>query len=137
MWMPPIWRSDTLHLFFLFLPVGVLTAILYIVLARKAGALDPVPEEASRPPESIPARAKPAEPGEARRSPVYRIIGFLALGALVACVILPFKIYWSGMEGYAERLESFKDWLLLPTFVYFVTGTIWQLHRMKKRSSEV
>jgi cytosine permease len=129
-----LWLTETLHLFFLFLPVGVLTSILYIVLARKAGALEPVPGEVTKPMESVPAEVPQAEPVAARRSPVYRIIGLVAIGALIACVVLPFKIYWSGMEGYAERLETFKDWLLLPTFIYFVTGTVWQLHRMKKRS---
>jgi len=129
-----LWLTGTLHLFFLFLPVYLFTSVLYIILARWAGAREYAAGE--RADEVTPRRA-PApttSPAKIERDPYYWILGFIALAALIICVILPFNVFWSGMEGYAGRMVSFKGWLLLPTFVYFAAGTTWKLRRMKKRS---
>lgn len=47
---------------------------------------------------------------------------------------LPLVVWLAGLEGYDDSLAWFKRWLLLPTLVYFVASTIWQLRRMKRNA---
>jgi len=32
-------------------------------------------------------------------------------------------------------MDWFKKWLIIPTLVYFLTGTIWQITRKKERAA--
>lgn len=128
-----LWLTDTLHLFFLFLPVYIFTSVVYVVLAGWAGARRAEPEREVMEIRTGDRIVPPEDPGRSRRGPLYWITGLVALAALVACVVLPFNVYWSGWEGYAERLEWFKNWLILPTLIYFVAGTAWQLVRTQNR----
>ena len=54
--------------------------------------------------------------------------------ALLACLVLPLRVYAAGDDGYAEHMAWFKRWLLVPTAVYFVAGTYWQMQRMQRRA---
>ncbi len=117
-------RTGTLHLFYLFLPVYTLTAVLYLGLASLAGARErypgPLPEAAPHP---HPQAAVPARRGTGSALKV--LSGLIALGSLAACLILPITVAAGGVEGFAARLESMKSWLLPPTLAYFVFGTIY------------
>jgi hypothetical protein len=46
------------------------------------------------------------------------------LASLVACAVLPFIVYAAGGENHSEVMSSFHRWLMVPTAVYFVSGTI-------------
>ena len=126
-----LYLTDTLHLFFLFIPVYVLTVVLYIVLAALAGAKEP--PGAARESEARPKPARESATATAGRGthgdPVFWISGLIALAALCACVVMALGVYLTGTESYADKLAWFKTWLIVPTLVYFVAGTLWQLRR--------
>ena len=132
-----LYLTDTLHLFFLFIPVYLLTVVLYIVLASLAGAKEP--HAAATEVETHPGPVTPDHdnaPTVAGRSapgsmPLW-ISGGIALAALIVCVAMPLRVFASGPEGYAESMGWLKRWLLVPTLVYFVAGTFWQLRRMER-----
>jgi NCS1 family nucleobase:cation symporter-1 len=119
-----LYLTETLHLFFLFMPVFALTSVLYILLTRSFVERDGAPEE--------PAPVEPTETPtlsslRERASPAPAILwvtGSLALASLVACAVLPFIVYAAGGENHSEVMSSFHRWLMVPTAVYFVSGTI-------------
>lgn len=134
-----LYLSDTLHLFFLFIPVCAVAAILYVILAAIAGAREPIP--ATPQPQAQAARttaasvAKPAvassRSGRDRRS---WISGLVALASLAICVAMPLVVYGAGADSYTGNMAWFKRWLIVPTIVYFVSGTIWQWRRMRQNT---
>ena len=122
-------------LFYLFLPVWFLTMILYIVLASMMGARDRYPEaEGASTGEGAPPRDTAAAPAEAtlpapKSDPVLWVARVAALAALAVCLLWPIWIYFQGMEGFEGRFDTFRTWLIVPTIVYFVSGTTWAIRR--------
>jgi len=148
--------TGAVHLFFLFVPVWILTAVLYIVFASMGGAREKFASEA----EDAPAEDAPAEDAHAEDAPaeetysnspesdiempkwteapkktdvVLWICAILALGSLATCVILPVWVYRTGFEDYISNFAWFKKALIWPTLIYFVTGTIWAIKRDKAK----
>jgi NCS1 family nucleobase:cation symporter-1 len=62
--------------------------------------------------------------------------GAIALAALVACVLLPLRVFLAGSAPavYETHMASYKQWLLLASLVYFASATIWYGQREKARS---
>jgi NCS1 family nucleobase:cation symporter-1 len=133
-----LWQTGTLHLFFLFLPTFFVTCVLYLSLARWAGAKDSGEGE-DQAAESTPAAADDTTPKAMDRTPKAGVgdwsLGFIAMAALMACVVMPFLVYAGDYEHYTENLTWFKKWLWLPTLVYFISATLWQLNRLKRKES--
>lgn len=119
-------RSETLHLFYLFLPVYVTTAMLYLILASAAGArrVAVQPEvAAARTPASTIASA--VTPRRSSANPLLkRATGLLALAALVASLVLPLSVAMASAEDFAAAHSAMKPWLTVATLVYFVAGTV-------------
>ncbi len=116
-------RAGVLHLFFLFLPVYVLTSLLYIVLASLAGARQRYPEPA----ESRAAATAPRRPAPAADRPnplVEWVSGLVAAASLVACLVMAIGVAGAGGADFAGSLAAFHGRLILPTLIYFVSGTI-------------
>ena len=128
------WQSGWIHLFFLALPVWVLTAVVYTALAAVAGAREPLPAEAAPAPAAAGARgghdplARPADgrvdrggPGDARdsRRPARRSRSGSSL---------------AGAGEWESRLASFKTIAAVITVVYFVAGTAWMNENEKRRA---
>jgi len=128
-----LYLTETLHLFFLFMPVFALTSVAYIVLTLVFGERDCEAEE----PEGVEHAEIPAVPAP-RHSvgaapALLWLTGLLALASLIACVVLPFVVYAAGVENHAVTLAAFHRWLIVPTAVYFVAGTIfYNLRRGRK-----
>ena len=129
-----LYLTATLHLFFLFVPVYVLTIVLYVVLAALLGARQATgtaehrqDTHAARRPAAHPAAALQA----ARRGAAFWISGLAALGTLVACLALSGVVWLAGMQDYDNNMAWFKRWLLVPTLAYFVAATCWQLSRTR------
>jgi len=134
-----LWQTGTVHLFFLFVPVWVLTAVLYIIFASMAGARekfadDPedsttqeTVDEQAEPPVKMPKWAE--EPK--KTDPVLWICAIAAIASLAACLILPIWVYRTGGEDYEQNFAWFKQILIVPTLIYFVSGTIWAVKRNK------
>ena len=130
-------RTGTLHLFFLFLPVWALTIVLYIVFSILAGAKQAAGEASVF--EAAPVADTPSAPVAAQEAsgldPVTLAAGVIALGCLAWCLLWPLYIFLRGTEGYEARFATFKMWLLLPTLVYFITGTYYAIKRGGAASS--
>jgi NCS1 family nucleobase:cation symporter-1 len=128
-----LWQSGTLHLFFLAIPVWLLTAILYIAFAAVAGARDkPAPgSEAPAPQAAAPAAAPAPLPGP--RTTLGLGSGLVALAALVACLALPFWVYAATPAEWPSRLATFKGWILGVTLVYFAAAVVWMNEDRKRR----
>ena len=135
--------TDTLHLFFLFVPVYVLTVVLYIVLAFMAGAQSTTPEPTAGTPES---EGRAHVGGESGSNAIDRasgdgpatafgLSGIAALAALAVCAAFALYVYFASGDDYAGRLAWFKRWLIVPTLVYFVAATYWQMRRMCIRAT--
>jgi NCS1 family nucleobase:cation symporter-1 len=129
-----LWTSGTLHLFFLALPVWLLTALLYVALAAVAGARDtrePGSEAALEAADPASGAARAPELGP--RTPAGTLAGLVALVALVACLALPLWVYRVPAGEWDARLAVFKGWILAVTAVYFVAGVLWMGEERKRR----
>ncbi len=136
-------KTGTLHLFFLFVPTWLLTAVLYIIFASMAGAREKFDEQA--PPETAPAAPQPSQDAEdkvkmpewtkkpEKQDPVLWICAIAAMASLAACLILPIWLYKTGGQEYDQKVAFFKSALIWPTLIYFVTGTIWAVKRDKTK----
>ena len=132
-------RTGTLHLFFLFVPVWALTAVLYIVFASMAGAGQKFPDDDTDRAEQEALTQQDEEPVELpkwakepnKKDPVLWICAIAAIASLALCLILPFWVYTTGGEDYQQNFAWFKQILIVPTLIYFVTGTIWAVKRNK------
>ncbi|MCJ7776833.1 MAG: hypothetical protein MUP16_00730 [Sedimentisphaerales bacterium] len=136
-------QTGILHLFFLFVPVWLLTAVLYIIFASMAGAREKFDDEAT---EQISEKAKPKqvvnEPDvdvpagqkiKNSKDTVLWISGIVAIGSLLMCLILPIWVYVTGGKQYEQNFATFKNILIWPTLIYFAAGTIWAVKRDKAK----
>ncbi len=122
------WQTGLIHLFFLCVPVWLLTAVLYIALASVAGAgrsLPELPEELPELPLSQPPSAAAAPPDLV----MYYGAGMLAQLALGACLVLPILVFAGLMTT-----EMFRVLLIGVTAVYFVCGAAWLGQRERLRA---
>lgn len=136
-------RTGVLHLFFLFVPVWLLTAVLYIIFASIAGAREKFEEAVEgQMPQS--ERQEPqvsetdtdisaGEKSKDSKDAVLWVSRIVALVSLLMCVILPIWVYITGGEQYEQNFATFKNILIWPTLIYFVAGTIWAIKRDKAK----
>ncbi len=135
-------RTGTLHLFFLFLPVWFLTAILYTILAALSGARTQLPEDDEiKTAEMADATAPAARPETVPSEPeatdmVLWASRVIAVLSLAACIILPFWVYRQGAGGYETSMAFMQRVLIWPTVIYFVSGTIWAIRRDKQKGED-
>jgi cytosine permease len=110
-------RSGTLHLFYLFLPTYLFASVVYIVLAKMAGAGAHAGEEEPLDyTDGGPHAAAPKPRGSGKAN---ALAGVVALVALITSVGMPFGVW---MEW--TTLETVRQWLIVPTLVYFVAGAV-------------
>lgn len=125
-------QTGILHLFFLFLPIWLLTIVLYTVFSMLAGAKETT--DSAEKPEAAPV-SQGASSGAAASltppplDPATLVSGLVAFVCLAVCLLWPIYIFLRGTEGYEMRFTAFKSWLLLPTLVYFVAGTYYAIKR--------
>lgn len=116
--------TGILHLFFLFVPVWLLTTVLYIAFAAVAGAredLPPLEDDAqarARGVEAVPEEPRPI-------GLVARLAGIVALLSLLACIAWPAWLFLGAGPDFAARHAVLKTWLIVPSLAYFVAGTYW------------
>ncbi len=139
-------RTGTLHLFFLFLPVYLLTSLLYIGLASIEGARGAAGEssEAEGTPVHHPDPISQVERAEgsgpsASGSGKNWLPGLIAVAALIACFVMPLLVCLAGPDGHAGNLAQLRQWLILPSLIYFVAGTLFYIRwqRSRDRASEM
>ncbi len=126
------WQNGWIHLFFLALPVWVLTAVVYTALSAVAGAREPLPEAAGAPGAAPAAHvAPPAITGP--RTAAWTVSGVVTLATLASLVVLPVWVFRAEPGEWPSRLETFKAVALGLTGVYFVAGTVWMNENEKRR----
>ena len=118
-------QSGILHLFFLFLPVYGFAMLSYWCLAKAMGAGEAndigqaIESEAVPPPE-------PTVPTQPVRTSLPTILsGSIAAGALASCLWLVYCLVDAPGDSYRDALSQFHVQLAIPTFVYFVAGTVY------------
>ncbi|MFV0448623.1 MAG: purine-cytosine permease family protein [Vibrio sp.] len=137
-------QMGIIHLFFLFAPTYLLSIAIYIVLAKSMGAGDSYQAQEKQYTEELQAETKRHE-AEAKReasmatgktpsaSVLENVSGLIALASLAAIVFSAGKVWFSGAD-YEMAFESFKSFAIYPTFLYFVTATIWITNKDKRES---
>ena len=129
-------QTGTLHLFFLFIPVWLLSVVLYTLFAAVAGARDKLPEIAAEPgPAEHGARlAGPAGVAPpATSSVLFWTSGIVALVSLLVCVVWPWWFFAQGSENYDQRLPVFKAVILWASLVHLTSATVWAVQKDKRR----
>ncbi len=134
-------KFDILHLFFLFVPIWLLTAVLYIAFASVAGAREKLPQEAEAESENkgneqefrsaaeeynFPPPKKPADV-------LMWASAVIAVLCLAVCLIWPLWIFFGSGADYDDQVASFKRLLIVPSVIYFIAGTIWMVRRNKAK----
>ncbi|GAG01909.1 unnamed protein product, partial [marine sediment metagenome] len=114
------WQTGIIHLFFLCIPVWLLTAILYIVFAAMAGARESLPELPKETRSAAPPPRGDDVSAERPAAGLYYFSGAVALVCLALCLVLPALVFAGSMDD-----RTFKNLLIWVTAVYFVSGTIW------------
>jgi cytosine permease len=141
-----LFRISIIHLFFLFLPVYFLSILLYTVFASMAGARDKYPEsqaEDAAAEEHRRAAVSTTQPREAKRpaTPLLRLAQVITVGGLLVCAIWPLMVYMAGDRlggDYMKSWETFRKYLIIPTVVYFIFGTLWAVQgerRVEKKQT--
>jgi len=136
------WQAEVLHLFFLAVPVWIVTTVLYILFAGMAGAREPLPEleaEAVGTSAAAPVDAGACPPA---RSPAARRIAWYAGGLALFCLLSMLAFSYCRFAGYigSETVlfhihtfgVRFNDYLLGATVVYFVGAMVWMGLREKR-----
>ncbi len=130
-------QTGTLHLFFLFVPVWVLTTVLYLLFCSVAGARERFAEkteDATHSQTALQADKPTAETGpKGRTDVVLSISRIVAVSSLIACIALPIWVYSCSAGGYEQRLGVFKGALIWPSLIYFVSATAWAIRREKAK----
>jgi len=130
-----------MHVFYIWLPGWVFTAVVYTALAMALGAREGevAPEEPAPPP------PPPRPPAKAQQisKPIMWTGGVLAAASLAAMLGLAIWTFASGAEGteqskaaYRESFGIFRKWLILPTLTYFVGALMWASQREKEKGPE-
>ncbi len=126
-----------LHLFFLFVPVSVITAVLYIVFAAMAGARDTdLPPETVEKPRQFSGAPTPPKTIFGGHDPLWWGAGAIALVCLIVSLVIPIWVFFGGLELYNERFALMRIWLPLFAIIYFVTGTYWAVKRQKPEEEQ-
>jgi NCS1 family nucleobase:cation symporter-1 len=127
------WQGGLVHLFFLALPVWLLTAVAYVALAAVAGAREPLPPEAAAP-VAAPASPAAALVSSAPRTTAWTASGLVTLATLLTLLVLPFWVFAGGAGQWESRLATFKAVALALTGLYFVAGVLWMNENEKRRA---
>ncbi len=131
-----LWWFETLHEFFIAIPLWFVSAALYTAFAAVAGARGAAPavfDDAA----TIEGDASPPPP-ERPRPNWLRVVGLIALLSLLGQILLPLWLL-SGENGiYESRLPSYHFWLGVASVIHLVTIAAWVLigERSVARTSE-
>ena len=130
------------HLFFLLLPTWIMATVSYMVLAAFSGAKEDFTAQAAQEKAAYEARVAEekaffshseqidtATAKDIAKNPLVGIARLVAIGSLIACAALAVWVFAAGPDA----LKQFQQWLVIPTVLYFVSGTYWFT---KKESAE-
>jgi purine-cytosine permease-like protein len=144
-----------IHLFFRWLPGWFLSVGLYVALCYAMPGVRRRPGEADEPPAAAaggfpvittgaaagpPARTaaaatNPSTPAQkpASLGPVAWIAGAVALASLIACLVLPARVFLAGTE-WESAMVPYKTGLIVATITYFAAAIVWTSQREKAQA---
>jgi len=130
-------QTGTVHLFFLFVPVWLLTTVLYLLFCYVTGArrsFEGRLENAKRGETASQPSGPAIEPGpQGRRDILLSVSRIFTVASLIVCAALPIWVYACGADGYEQCLGVFKKALIWPSLVYFVSATAWAVRGERAR----
>jgi NCS1 family nucleobase:cation symporter-1 len=130
-----LWTNKTVHLFFLFIPVWIVSVVMYIILAKLAGAKMPhikdIEVDYRGNHETV---INKIASNNSKMTCLYKLIGFVSLGALLLTVILPLKLLFVPKDHFDTAFTSIRAFLVWPTLVYFILGTIWYIRYERNKA---
>lgn len=122
-------RTGLLHLFYLFVPVYILTSLLYIALSSVAGARVPPPPGATGIPGISRRGHAPAPASRPRADAIVVTSGVVALAMLGVSLWLPLRLVMQPAERVVAALPGLHGSLVLAALAYLVAGTVYYLRR--------
>ncbi|MBC8353991.1 MAG: nucleoside transporter [Planctomycetes bacterium] len=121
-----LWFTETLHEFFIAIPLWFVAAALYTVFAAAAGARTAQPGIKEDLVSAVDSNQTTAR--IARSQPAWlRAVGVIALVSLLAQVLLPFWVMAGGNSVYESKLPSYHFWLGAASVIHLVTIAAWVL----------
>ncbi|MEO1984327.1 MAG: nucleoside transporter, partial [Fuerstiella sp.] len=121
-----LWLSETLHEFFIAIPLWFVSAALYTVFAAAAGARTaaPVVQDAE---DAVIRSAETATPVEKQRPSWLRAVGIVALLSLLVQFVLPLWVMTGDPGAYESKLPGYHFWLGAASVVHLATIAAWVL----------
>ncbi|MCA9063704.1 MAG: hypothetical protein KDA96_11615 [Planctomycetaceae bacterium] len=134
-----LWYTETLHEFFIAIPLWFVSALLYCILAAMGGARTSAPTASVK--ESMEAGVRnaseaPRQPHTRRRPAWLYPVGAVGLLSLLAQLVLPFWLIREGTANYNERLPAYFFWLGVTSVVHLAAVTLWVLRVEQAEVSE-
>jgi hypothetical protein len=107
----------------------------FLVFASVAGAREKFDEQQEEKTSETTAQQTTGnqikQKGRGDKDALLWISGIIAAASLLTCLILPIWVYVTGGGQYDQNFATFKNILIWPTLIYFVSGTIWAVKRNK------
>ena len=124
-----------LHLFFLLIPTWIAATVIYILLASLMGAREAFTGQVAQE-ESAESERRIREQLYLKQQTYCRLkrhasvkqwlAGIVALLSLCACFLLAVMVLEDGAPA------IFRNWLVLPSIVYFISATVWVIEKEKR-----
>lgn len=119
--------TNTLHLFFILIPIWIFATILYTLLAGIAGAKNSYEDSQQAEAKEIERKLKESEflndpsrnnkLAKNKSSRLIMLINIISYSSLIACCLL-------GLMAYIKNdINVVHSWILIPTLTYFVSAT--------------
>lgn len=120
-----LWFTETLHEFFIAIPLWFVAGALYTAFAAMAGArrIEPAVVEVAAPhqPRAPASHSKRTRPGW------LRAVGLVALVSLLVQIIFPLWVVSGENSAYAAKLPSYHFWLGIASLIHLATVAAWVL----------
>ena len=65
-----------------------------------------------------------------------RIYKYLAIFSLFACVLIPFKAFFSSPADYPRNFELYRTWFNTATLIWFFTAPVWLIPQLFQRGPD-
>lgn len=123
-----LWFSESLHEFFIAIPLWFVAAALYTAFAALAGAKKAGADTTQEP---IFREYSPVtiDSIEAKKPPWLRVLGYIALLSLVVAFALPLWVLSGGNDLYESRVQPYHFWLGVVSIIHLATVAAWVLLR--------
>jgi len=127
-----------IHLFFLVIPVWLLTAALYIVLSYAFGAAEKLPpqpdDQLQKNSKTAPSTGQTKKTTSSENRGLYYLSALVAIGCLVFCLAVALWVGASQTSVYADRMAYFKKAIIYATVLYFVGSILWIYLKEKEKT---